>query len=47
MTLPFILTLRGEDVLQVVLFAGASEVLALLGHGDEADAHLVGARPIC
>src|SRR5437870_946838 len=33
-----------EDVVQVVLPAGPGEVLSLLGHGDEADAHLVGGR---
>src|SRR5271157_5047248 len=31
-----------EDVRQVVLLPGPGEVLAFLGHADEADAHLVG-----
>ena len=30
--------------MEVVLLAGPGQVLVLLGHGDEADAHLIGGR---
>src|ERR1700724_252649 len=41
---PKLFSLFLQDLLEVVFLAGLGQVLPLLGHADEADAHLVGRR---